>query len=111
LTQTSSSGTVTTNVAAWTVVLALVIGHWLGRRYGILIIAAAGETLISTTIKVLADRRGRSPETALTRAFRWSSFHTCHPERYRDHRRCRFRGKATAQRSTGCSFSKRYSDC
>jgi hypothetical protein len=56
LTQTSSSGTVTTNVADWTVVLALVIGHWLGRRYGILIVAAAGETLISTTINVLADR-------------------------------------------------------
>ena len=42
--------------AAWTAVLAVVIGRWLGRRYGVLIIAAAGVAVITTTIKVLADR-------------------------------------------------------
>ena len=42
--------------AAWTAVLAVVIGRWLGRRYGVLIVAAAGVAVITTTIKVLADR-------------------------------------------------------
>lgn len=42
--------------AAWTAALALVIARWLGRRYGALILAAAGVFLITTLIKVLADR-------------------------------------------------------
>lgn len=42
--------------AAWTVVLALVAGHVLGRRYAALVIAAAGVAVLTTAIKVLADR-------------------------------------------------------
>lgn len=42
--------------AAWTVVLALIAGHRLGRRYAALVIAAAGVAVVTTTIKVLADR-------------------------------------------------------
>ena len=42
--------------AAWTALLAVVIGRSLGRRYGILIVAAAVVAVITTTIKVIADR-------------------------------------------------------
>lgn len=42
--------------AAWTALLAVVIGRSLGRRYGALILAAAGVAVITTTIKVIADR-------------------------------------------------------
>jgi len=42
--------------AAWTALLAAVIGCWLGRRYAVLIVTAAGVAVITTTIKVLVDR-------------------------------------------------------
>lgn len=42
--------------AAWTAVLALIIARRLGRRYGALIVAAAGVAVVTTAIKVLADR-------------------------------------------------------
>lgn len=40
----------------WTGGLAVVIGRWLGFRYGVLIVSAAAVALITTVVKLLADR-------------------------------------------------------
>lgn len=42
--------------AAWTVVLVLIAGSWLGRHDAALVIAATGVAVVTTAIKVLADR-------------------------------------------------------
>ena len=42
--------------AIWTAGLAVAGGRWLGRRYGALVLAASGVFVITSVIKVLADR-------------------------------------------------------